>query len=80
MTTDRNQHEIDRASFYVDRNNVHIEIVHEHTPTNITATWTDVGQESACEYSTDSSVLVVYARSFVQTADVGVTLSWVEFE
>jgi hypothetical protein len=38
-------------------NSAHFEIVHIHDPSNITATWTDVGGGSAAEYSTDITTL-----------------------
>jgi hypothetical protein len=38
-------------------NNAHFEIKHLHDPTNITATWADVGGGSAAEFSTDISTV-----------------------
>jgi hypothetical protein len=49
--------ELAGASFFPTTNSANFEITHIHDPSSITATWTDVGVGSACEYSTDISAI-----------------------
>ena len=41
------------SSFFPVGNSSHFHVEHLHDPTGITATWSDVGPGSACEYSVD---------------------------
>ena len=48
----------DASVFHLGNNsNIHFEVVHLHDPDGITATWTDVGEDSAAEFSTDISAI-----------------------
>jgi hypothetical protein len=49
--------ELSNMGFFPVGNSAHFELKHVHDPTGITATWNDVGEGSACEYSTDISAL-----------------------
>ena len=50
--------ELSHISVFITGNdNVHFELKHMHDPTGITATWNDVSDDSAVEFSTDISTI-----------------------
>jgi hypothetical protein len=58
------------AKFFAQSNDVYFEIHHVHKPSAITATWNDVSEGSAIEYSTDISAVTGNPTHLVDQAFV----------
>lgn len=55
--TNRVTVQLSNMSFFPVGNSSHFEVIHMHDPTGIIASWIDVGDGSACEYSTDITAI-----------------------